>query len=820
VTGAFPSGDLALPELDDLAPDTAAGVIVDSLLEVHEPLLLVIDDAHRITHSGNLRILTDLVMHAGDNLRILLLARSLVPLPVSTLRLKGLLAEFGPAELALDASEAQSLAHLIDSSIDPARIEMIRAQTEGWIGGIRMALTGRGEPGDDSVGSVPGLDTLADDVLMEVAADRRPLVAALSLLDEIEIPLVEAIAAPDLDGSAVRDLLSTLANLGYLQTTPGGERWRTLHPAIRQALRQRIDDDPRLVDRSSIHARASHWYERSGKPLAAVRHALEAGRPGDACDIIERAAPRLLNREDWRAVDLLLQLIPLEVRNQRPRLLLAAAWVSHLSGRFEPILDLEQLALHTLAFGALDPLDQQEIPAEFTLLKHANSLLVESSPEAALNDILAARRAIPSTHRFIRGLGFLLEGWALACSGRFDESIQNMTAEITRQSDAIDACSIRPMIGLLFSYRVRGSIGACERTAEDIIALSSTHDLPISKVWGVWLGGMMAYEQDNLPEAEARLALAEQHGDVAHLLSLREAMFCLAMTRMALGKTEEAHATVRRLREFVLERHSAGIMPGIRSFEARLALQQGDLDAVRAWLASSQATPPNTHLLAFEKEALTRARALIATEGAGGVDEARRLLQLVRARAERANSRLAMIEVLAISAMVHLAAGDQDTAVDTLGASLALAGIDRYRRTYLDLGNAIAPLLARLDPVRYPQAADLLDRLEHPNAPATAPAPVPLRPASGRDSILSVLTIREAEVLERLMRRLTNAEIAEELSISLQTVKSHAASIYGKLAVNSRREAIIAAEAYDMGSLEAPARTQPPRRSINSAGDD
>lgn len=803
IGGALSTANPAFP----LAPtsigaEVAGGSLSDALIETGAEVRLLIDDAHRITDSGCLRIVTDLVLHAPPGLQLILLGRSAPAIPMSTLRLKGLLGELGPSDLALDSAEAFALSRTLAPTLDEQQVEAIRERTAGWIGGMRMALSIASASGSDQTIDLPGMDTIAEDVLAEFDPDVRRFVAAISILDELEISAVQAIASTELDAEKVKSTMETLALLGYVQDLSGaGQHRPTLHPAVRQALRQRLANGPRS-DRQVVHQRAAHWFERSGRTREAVRHALAGDLPGEACDIIERALPELLNREEWRVVDDLLQLVPVDKRAQRPRLQLASAWVSHLSGRFEPILEMEQQALKHLALGALQPGDQQEIPAQFTLLKFANSLLVESSPEGALCDIRNARKLIPQEQRLARGLGSLLEGWALACCGRFDESTQVMGNEIARQSETIDACSIRLMIGLMFTYRVGGNIGACERSAEDVVALAGANDLPVSRGWGLWLAGLMAYEQDDLPLAEARLSGMEAIGDIAHLLALREAMFCLAMTRLALGRPDDAMATVRRLRDFVLDRHSAGILPGIRSFEARLSLQLGDLPAARAWLASSQSTPANTNLLAFEHEALTRAKALIATEGMAGVAEARRLIDVVRARAHHAHSRSVTIEVLALSAVTNQTAGNQVAAQADLAASLDLAGGDRYIRTYLEHGQAILPILARLDSARHPHAADLMRRIAKEPSTESAPAP-PLRQAHDRESILSVLTIREAEVLERLTRRLTNAEIAEELSISLQTVKSHAANIYGKLGVNSRREAIIAAESYDMGAFDS-----------------
>src|SRR5581483_7561309 len=53
------------------------------------------------------------------------------------------------------------------------------------------------------------------------------------------------------------------------------------------------------------------------------------------------------------------------------------------------------------------------------------------------------------------------------------------------------------------------------------------------------------------------------------------------------------------------------------------------------------------------------------------------------------------------------------------------------------------------------------------------------------------LTQREAEVLAELQRRRANAQIASDLHISVETVRTHARNIYRKLGVSSRRERLV-----------------------------
>jgi LuxR family maltose regulon positive regulatory protein len=146
-------------------------------------------------------------------------------------------------------------------------------------------------------------------------------------------------------------------------------------------------------------------------------------------------------------------------------------------------------------------------------------------------------------------------------------------------------------------------------------------------------------------------------------------------------------------------------------------------------------------------------------------------------------------------ALVHDARGQTETALDAMKRSLALASGEAFFRTYADLGPAITSLLRRAatDVEIPPLLARLLEReLEVEAMDTTANGA-----GSKRDHALSdltLLTLRESDVLDGLGRRLSYQEIADELYISSGTVKHHVGNIYSKLGVANRRQALLKAQ--------------------------
>ena len=151
--------------------------------------------------------------------------------------------------------------------------------------------------------------------------------------------------------------------------------------------------------------------------------------------------------------------------------------------------------------------------------------------------------------------------------------------------------------------------------------------------------------------------------------------------------------------------------------------------------------------------------------------------------------------------MLHHAQGNEQNALAALRQAVTLAQPGGFVRVFVDLGPALADLLAaagRQWAWRQTMSNNILQAFA---AESAARQPLPAAPAEGADDLVEPLTRREQEILALLAQRLTAKEIAQQLVVSEQTVKRHRANIYEKLGVNSRREAVAAAVA--LGILPA-----------------
>jgi len=300
-------------------------------------------------------------------------------------------------------------------------------------------------------------------------------------------------------------------------------------------------------------------------------------------------------------------------------------------------------------------------------------------------------------------------------------------------------------------------------------------------------------------ELEAALRNAREGLDLCKLCGQADVLTTgyrsLAVVLQALGDADGALGAMREAREVAVS-VSPWYASEAAAWEARLWLAQGHLAAAR-WVQESGLTADDEVSFQNEYQYRTLARAFIAQ---GRAAEALGLLMRLLGVEEEAGAMGRVIEILVLQALALDTQGEVEQAVTALERALILAEPEGYVRTFIDEGAPMGRLLrqAAARGIAVDYVARLLAALEKETKDErrmTEPAvsSLVLRPSSalGPSSVLvEPLTERELEVLRLLRTNLSSPEIAEQLFVAPSTVRSHTKSIYGKLDVHSRREAV------------------------------
>ncbi len=770
--------------------------VVAGLVRLAVPVVLVLDDIHVIDDEAVLADLSTLLRAPPPQLRLVLLARADPALSLHRLRVSGALTEVHSADLALNVEEATELMARDGVVLGAADAALLRQRTEGWPAGLRLAAlflarTGPGHQVADFGGTEQSVaEYLAEEVLSPHSADLRRFLLRTSVVERVSASLAEELTGQS-GGQRVLESL-TAANT-FVVGLDAERTWYRYHALLRQMLlhRLRVEAPEEVAD---LHRRAAGWLSEHGQPLAALHHAADA----DDWDLlgrllVTRALPLAVSVER-SGLDSVLARIPRHRLAGSPELALAGATRALLANR------LAEVQPHLLRAQQL-PLSEHPLVATGTrigsLLFSAVVARTEGDDERliavtkqALEELDGAGARLPVAGAY-RALALSNLGTGLVWAGRLATAERALVAGIApAEETALDAGRVNMLAHLALSAAISGQLLTADLLAGRAI------DLVDERGWGELVQVTTAHLALAIVHAErgdpdlARAALARV-GEVGALDAF--AGFATSLYRVRLdagsGRVDDARAQLTqltRLRQELGDWQPPSLLARwLVVAEAEVLLESGDARAALERV-SREVLPGRGGRLRPER--LVRARALLALGDVRGADDA--LAPLRDADAPHGT----VVEACVLTALAADRLREDGRASDALRRALQAAEPDGFRRPFTAHGgDQLDRLLARVA-LLHPEVRPLVAKLAGPAGDGAD--------AQADDGTASAveLTDRELSVLQFLPSMLTYPEIALELFVSVNTVKTHLRHVYAKLDVGNRRQAV--QRARELGLLD------------------
>jgi LuxR family maltose regulon positive regulatory protein len=292
-------------------------------------------------------------------------------------------------------------------------------------------------------------------------------------------------------------------------------------------------------------------------------------------------------------------------------------------------------------------------------------------------------------------------------------------------------------------------------------------------------------ERGDLPGAAEHLAASQRLGE--HLWLPKNAYrsrLVMARLRAAEGDLDSALELLDEAERVYNGDYSPNVQP-VPAVRARLRIRRGELGHADAWAAQRELAPDDELSYLREYEHVTYARLLLARHRArpdeSTLGDAEGLLVRLLTAAEEGGREGSVIEILVLRSLGCHARRDVPASLAALGRAVKLAEPEGYLRIFADEGPSIAVVLEAL--LKQGTATGYVRDL----LAATIGQRQPVRPAQ---ALVDPLSDRELDVLRLLGSDLDGPDIARELSVSLNTMRTHTKNIYAKLGVTSRRAAV------------------------------
>ena len=760
VPGAFARTAASATDVHRLPPE-----FLDRLLTawsaVTDPLVIVLEDMHHVDSPEISEDLGFVVEHLPGGSRMLLTSRVEPRLPVSRWRGRGWLAEIRQRDLALTLPEtAELFTALGEHRLAGSEIETLWRHTEGWVAGLRLAAAGLKDRADapaavaEFSGRTPMVaDLLADELLHRAPRELSEFLLRTSVADVLDAGLCDALSGRSDSAEVLRRMEADLQFV--MATGPGRDTWR-YHPLLAEMLRAELQAH-RPGEAQELNRLAAVILQARGDIAGAARCLLAAGDTDRAFSIVFEAAYRRADVSDIPGIAAFVNLFPRELVTESASRMLTYALILGLAGQVAE-------AHAWLHRAQMRISEQPQAQAKDVATADALRLLTFTATAGAGDEIDAGHRAVEAVeagldlgHAGARTRMNLVRGYLLT-----DQPDQaDAVLRAGSPGDEIAALVLAPALAARIAVR-HGRLSEAGRQATAALEAAGAFGV------GTHLGAVDAHlalagvriDRNELADAIAAFRCLDEILQANPFARVYQVLVQLEKARVAaaLDDFDDVFAILREAGKVVAHLPRSALRCLVDAAAARWHLAAGQTRQAEGLIAAlAEGSPAHT---------LLRARLDLAC---GRFDE-------VKARLGRASPGMMRDQVAGELLLARAAIESGDDAAAHVARAVGLAAPEHLVRVFLDEGPAVARL-ARA-------AAESLGTGSGASLSVALGSPPPSRGTPHQPAV--ILTERELLVLRFLPSHLSNAEIARECLMSVNTVKGHLKNIYAKLGVASR----------------------------------
>jgi LuxR family maltose regulon positive regulatory protein len=788
-----------------ISPHAIVSTLINDLADVDEDVYLFMDDYHWVTNQELHDAVAFFLRHAPSQAHVVITTRTEPALPLASLRANNQLLEIDASALRFDQQETREfLQHENIGGLDLADMNILHVKTEGWPAALRIVVS-TSSPGQDFrqyVRDLSGIGRPIDAYLTEMfdglPDDLVLFMVRTANLGRLSAPLCEAVTG----SASSRALLASIEKRQLLLTALDREgRWYRYHPLLAEHLKGRLESE-HGNELPELHRRAAHWYAAEELWTEAVQHAIAAGDVDQALGWISNCAMGLVKRGDLLTLLEWQRLFPPELLKRQPAVKLAIAWGLALAIRVDDAMQVLDEIEQDL--DASDSGDRDLVACECQAVR---SVALSLRDEGRVALPLAEQCMSKSTDAWTANVASNVVRFWRCKIGDLEQFYATHWIPYSSEDDRrnVFASVYRRCIqGIAERQQLR--LVAAERYYTEALRLAEEHVGPnsIAAALPASLIACIRYEQGRVDEAEAMLVDRLQVINAGTMLDCVWSAYFVMVRVAALRKNfDRAYTLLERAENLGTTRGWGRLCAAVALERVWLHLKEGRInEAIVAHEHLERLGEKYRPSVDFAWSDIHRyaelARAYLASEQLH-FDDAISILKDLRDDAERVQNHYFALRVAVHLSVVRFDAGEATGALDDLRRVLSVSAQVEIHQTILDEGPRIGALL-----IAFQESAD-----------RKASSAKFMRYCSGlvaawrsyhdpgselsTSGLADPLSAREGAVLHLVAKGLSNKEIARNLAIAPETVKSHIKSIFIKLNAEKRAQAV--ARAQSLGLL-------------------
>ncbi len=765
---------------------------LNELLEIEEPLFIVLDDYHVIEEKTIQENLSFFIENLPPNIQLVVTSRADPPWPLARWRARGQLTEIRGDRLRFSPYEIKEFLDLFGlDNLTEEDIRDLTRKTEGWVTSLQMAAHSLQNQKDvrSFIRNFTGshrhiLNFLTEEVLSQQPPEIQDFLLQTSILQTLDPSICQGVTGR---GDS-QEILIKLENQNLFLTSidPDGFRYR-YHPLFAELLNfQLASRDEDLIP--TLHQRAAQHLLANKEPGQAIEHALASDNMEWALEIINQDPEFIWQQEGNRRFSGWLEKIPSDLLKKFPRLFAYKALFFIISGKLK---DMNSLMKEALEIQIADENERREFEGMLALISTYLSIF-QNDTRAIVARSREVKEKLPPEKTLWHSFAALAAGDALALEGDL-----NKAADEFERAIALAKKSGQHFSTLLAGWKLgnihwyRGRLREARQICTEMLEFAEKNNLAAMPRTGPLLAleGLILRDQNELEKAqenvEKALDICKPEQQV-----FAWCQYCLVLVYFSSGEMKKAQEILGKMGKIQREDGLPAVLSQlISTWRARIYLEEGDSSLARDYLSRIISSPDDSPSFGQEPAYLVLARLEMSE---GNLQTAERILDNLENAFSQIEARGVQTEILLLKTKLACRKDDMNSAISNLTAALNLAGSENLIQPFLDEGEEIIRLLSRVPAKRNVSrfAARILHRLGEKGSTEQQKLLIP--------SEVTRLSPREMEILQLLARGLSNQKIAEKLFLSVGTVKWHISNLYTKLLVERRAEAIARARELNL----------------------
>ena len=769
----------------------------NELTSLTKIFFLVLDDFNLLNYPGIDMLLSENFKYAPKLIYPVIISRSTPKWSLAQLEAKNMINVINTDQLRFSQEESAMFIKKNLKHINPIIIKKLFKKTEGWITGLRLAMINLSSYGDTE--EIEGIIETShfsksyffEELLKYLDGKRLDFLVKTSFLSNFDPGLTDYV----LEVNDSESLIDEFIHKNYFIVTLDRKKLACrYHHLFQEILKEELHKRYSPDEIKKFYSKAIEWHEAKEEIAHALNYALEIKDYKKAVSLIEKYSQKLFFEERLNIILNWLNLIPDDLVDNSPALLIAKLWIYKDNSAFWAMpsllkklegLNLQQhfnneLKYQILHFKAVLLFWDGKLDESITLLEDVIKHLPKEKHEAFTTEAKNYRNvASVQAHRSIKVL-FDLE-----------KELFSGNLGTTHKLKLLGGSMV---IGNI----IAGNLDEALKYTGLAKELGQQHNNIVIKAGIEYITGYIEYMRYNLQEAETHFKKALKIKYTLDLTSPVDTYAGLISTLHYLHKKDESEQVIQNMYNFVNSTGNPINKYWYQSALAKQALNKNNhKEALNIFKHIDFSILPHNHFFWLEQPRLTYYRTLLAQDTPEYIKQAETELDTFMKQIENTENTPVLIPSLILKAVIEKKQGKKNLAVKTLGKAIICSNSGQWLTPFVEMIKDIEDLLQYLPAEN--EYKNFKDKLKQCTGH-------PLNVEESNDEIKYVvsesffngkndnkLTNREIDILLLLSKRLSNKEIAGKLFISPATVKRHTVTIYNKLKVGNRNEAVIKA---------------------------